>query len=388
MKKDLKYIFDKSDCLSFEEIKKYVSGQMNRDQIRRVELHLADCPMCSDEAEAYNLLSDKTKLPEIVSDINNRIDTKLSSLKTIPINSSSGKISLKRIVSIAASLVLLIGAGFIIRFYMNNSEQTTAENMSPVNKVENTDSEITKPENKETETVVPDEVSEQKIKKEDEKLKENNVVEKTPDINTVSDNKITGKNNNNDADIAVNDNSINDNITSGEEETDINENPVVSVNPVVEKKLPASVSDDVPPTENTFMTATRGGVKMKKSNKKETEKYKSMRESGIFSYNMKIYTEALKDFNNYLKYKPSDFEIRYKTGLSYYNIGKYDKAVTHFNKLIDESINPYVEDAEWYKAKSLIKLNKNEEAKKMLNKIITENGKYQNKALDLLNTLN
>ena len=386
MKKDLKYIFDKTDCLSFEEIKKYVSGQMNKDQIRRVELHLADCPMCSDEVEAYNLLSDKTKLAEIISDINNKIDTKLTSLKTIPIHSSSGKISLKRIVSIAASVVLLIGAGFIIRFYMNNSDKTTAENNLPVNKVENTDTRTTKVENKETKTVVPDEISEQKIKKEYEKLNENNVVEKTPEINIEPDNKIDGENDNN-ADITPDNNIISGNETT-EDETEISEDIAVSDNSIAEEKSLSSASNDIAPAENGFITTMRGGIKMEKSNKKETEKYKSMRESGMLSYNMKIYAEALKDFNDYLKYKPSDFEIRYKTGLSYYNLGKYDKAVSHFNKLIDESINPYVEDAEWYKAKSLMKLNKNEEAKILLNKIITENGKYQNKALDLLNTLN
>jgi len=136
------------------------------------------------------------------------------------------------------------------------------------------------------------------------------------------------------------------------------------------------------------MTTRGGKINNKKTaDTKEFEKYKSMRESGVLSYDMKIYEEALKDFSDYLKYKPTDFEIRYKYGFAYYKLKKYSKAVTQFDKLINESINPYVDHAEWYKAKSLVKLGRNTDAKVVLNKIIVKNGKYQNQALDLLNSL-
>ncbi len=388
MKKNIHNIFDKSACLTYREIENYISGDMTKDEIRRVELHIADCPMCSDEVEGYVMLKNKKNLPNIISDINDKIEAKLDSFKTLPLHSSTDKVSLKRIFSIAASVVLLIGAGFIIRFYMNSSSENMAE-MKPVEqKIKEepkTPAENQKEENINTLTV--DNISGEKNKNE----KKVSVSNKNTEIKDFhSEDKLeTDKNISVDE---VNETIVSENVGINDEEINNSETEdvVVLKSPSEnEKKSLSSISEEKSVSENLFMgTAIRGRINLsKKRDIKEIEKYKSMRESGLLSYNMKIYAEALKDFTDYLKYRPNDFEIRYKTGFSYYKLKKYDKAISQFNKLINESINPYVEDAEWYKAKSLVNLNKKEEAKKLLNKIITENGKYQNKALDLLNNL-
>lgn len=405
MTPDINNIFTQSSCLTSREIEQYVSGTLNKKDVRRVELHLAECSMCNDELDGYILLKDKKSLPKIISDINNKIDEKIFGSNLIPLNSSRKKIN-KRIFSIAASLILLVGVGFIINFYMNKSDKNLADT-SAVEKGLNEDALVNKSVQKEnivsdvkktdvskknhqitdTKTINPEVSEEQKDKnanldlvngknKEDRAVSEN-TIKQDQDVDEV----VTGE--------VVSDNQIIDDISTesiSSEEKKSENNDIVIASTAKENR---TKSDNKQPAENIAFMTTRGtNIKYKKSvNNKEIEKYKSLRESALLSYSMKIWDEALKDFNGYLKYKPNDYEIIYKSGISYYNLKNYNKAVTRFDKVIHEGINRYVENAEWYEAKSLIKLGKNPEAKILLNKIIVKDGKYQNQALDLLNSL-
>lgn len=400
MKPEINNIFNHSSCLTSREIEQYVSGTLSKKDVRKVELHLADCSMCNDELDGYILLKDKKSLPKIISDINNKIDEKIFGSNLIPLNSSRKKIN-KRIFSIAASLILLIGVGFIINFYMNKSDKNLADTPA-VEKGLNEDALVNKSVQKEnivsnktktdvskkniqitdTKTIIP-EVSEER---EDKNANLDLVNGKNKEDRAVSEKSIEQDQ---DVDEVVSDNQIIDDIStdsfSSEEKNSGNNNIVIAQIP----KENRTKSDNKQPAENIAFMTTRGtNIKYKKSvNNKEIEKYKSLRESALLSYSMKIWDEALKDFNGYLKYKPNDYEIIYKSGISYYNLKNYNKAVNRFDKVIHEGINRYVENAEWYEAKSLIKLGKNSEAKILLNKIIVKNGKYQNQALDLLNSL-
>ncbi len=416
MTPEIKHIFNHSSCLTAHEIEQYVSGTLNEKEIRRVELHLADCPMCSDEVDGYALLKDKNKLPNIISELHTLADKKISGTKIIPLQSSRKKIN-KRLFSIAASLILLLGAGFIINFYMNNTGHDLAE-IPSVNKALNEDSGKAETINKEEQDrIVTDKnIESGKIETKsvfdknsgraeiEEFNKNTDISESNINDETVEDNqKVTGENIKEEEIVTDNEmiDLINTDVSSDKKSIAIN-NQVNSKSLSKEKadsdnkssdsrsrKNKTVSSENVQPSEEISFMTTRGGKSNnnKTVDTKEFEKYKSMRESGILSFDMKIYEEALKDFSDYLKYKPNDFEIRYKSGFAYFKLKRYSKAVIQFNKLINESINPYVDDAEWYKAQSLIKLGKNTEAKIVLNKIIVKNGKYQNQALDLLNSL-
>jgi len=402
MKPEINNIFNHTICLTSSEIQKYVSGKLNEKDIRRVELHIADCPMCNDELDGYMLLKGKNNLPNIIYDINNKIDKKVFGSKLIPQDSSRKKIN-KRFFSIAASLILLLGAGFIINFYMNKSDKNLADT-SAVEKVLNEDALVNKSVQKEN--IVSNETK-------TDALKQNLQITDSESINTKiseeQENKHTKSgfvNEKNKEDIAVSENDkdneqeevfgevVRDNkniddistdkISSEEKKSENNDVVIAGIS-----KKDRIKSNNEQPSENIAFITTRGvNIKNKKSvNRKEKEKYQSLRESALLSYSMKVWDEALKDFNSYLKYKSNDYEIIYKSGISYYNLKKYNNAVNRFNKIINEGVNRYVENAEWYEAKSLIKLGKNSEAKILLNRIIVKKGKYQNQALDLLNSI-
>ena len=403
MKTEINHIFKQSSCLTQYEIERYVSGTLSENELRKVELHIADCPMCNDEIDGYSLLHDKNNLPFVIAELNERIDKKISEKKVIPLISHRKK-TIKRFISIAASLILLLGAGFVINFYINNAEKNLSENSAPGQNTEenaiivksaeekNTASDETagtKTEIQDTKTVNNDKTVESVHNQADSKILHEESAENTGDSEELSDVEQE-----NDEEIASDNEAIDktEAENSFTEETKPENKDIVIAGLEKNMKLKSkakktSVNDQ--PSGNISFTTTRGvNVKNdKKSNKKEIEKYKSLRESALLSYSMKIYDEALKDFNSYLKYKPNDYEIRYKAGISYYNLQKYDNAIFQFNKVIGEGINKYIENAEWYKAKSLLKLGKNAEAKTVLNKIIVKNGKYQNQALDLLNSL-
>ncbi len=392
---EINHIFNHSSCLTFNEIEQYVSGTLNENDKRRVELHLADCQMCSDEIDGFALLKDKNSLPDIVAGLHKQTDEIISAGKVIPLQSSRKK-NIKRLFSIAASLILLLGAGFVINFYLNNADNNLAETSAAEQNIkENTilnepEENIVKEQTVKTDGTIRKNQNEntEKISANLSEQNENNIetdkseaVEHIPESEDIKENA---------EEISYeSDNDIIDNVNTGNVSADENtaNNSATLVSGLAEDK---KVKSEEKPTENISFTTTRGADFKRKNtvNKKEIEKFKSMRESALLSYSMKIWDEALKDFNSYLKYKPNDYEIIYKSGVSYYNLKKYNKAVTQFNKVISEGINRYVENAEWYKAQSLIKLGKKSEAKIILNSIIVKNGKYQNQALDLLNSLN
>ena len=56
MKPELNKIFVKSSCLSLEEMKEYIKGNLSVKDKRRIEMHIADCEMCNDELEGLSNL--------------------------------------------------------------------------------------------------------------------------------------------------------------------------------------------------------------------------------------------------------------------------------------------------------------------------------------------
>lgn len=114
---------------------------------------------------------------------------------------------------------------------------------------------------------------------------------------------------------------------------------------------------------------------------------KFLRESmGEFSRNQ--YKTALKNYITIIQHYPDDLNAHFYGGLCYYNLGKFDKAIQSFDKCIHNAFSTFEEEAEWYKALSLIKLSKKENAKELLQIIIAKKGFYSERASKQLAELN
>lgn len=427
MNPDYNKIFIQSSCLTNSEMIEYLSGKLSEKDKRRIEIHIADCEMCNDELEGLSNMKNINDLPLIISSINNEIDLKIQEIFFNAATVSSKKFNLKRILSVAASVALLITIGFVINNLANETSDNLAQSEISINETFEKEAEIIFEEEKTVDEVIvaEDKKADPKVFKEEaeimfeeektddeiivaeekktdqkvlnEKVNENRNVsdfESEPIISTGSvENKVVDNDN-----VLINfETTLNDD-ESVDKVTEIN---MVDVSETVSKernkkesknlkdKL-ASVSDETEEDLNkTFFGLTRRNVPMARSENSpsESHNYTSIRNSGLLSYNIKSYKEATADFDNYLNYKPEDYEIVYKSGMSYYYQKKYTSSINRFNKIITGDINKYVEDAKWYKSIALINQGKEKEALKLLNQIVISNGKYQKRALDAINQL-
>jgi len=100
-------IFSSSGCPSEADLQLYLQGQLPDEEIHRIEAHLADCEMCSDELEGMALLKNPDQLPEIVKELESRMAGKqIRILRMKP----------RLLLTAAAVIVMLITTIFIFRF--------------------------------------------------------------------------------------------------------------------------------------------------------------------------------------------------------------------------------------------------------------------------------
>lgn len=101
--------------------------------------------------------------------------------------------------------------------------------------------------------------------------------------------------------------------------------------------------------------------------------------------------KALNRYLTILEQYPDDLNAHFYGGLCYLNMKKYDLALNSFERTLSiEKQAEFVafrEEAKWYKAKTLIKLGRNSEAKELLNEIIIEGQFYTQKAIKLKSSL-
>lgn len=122
------------------------------------------------------------------------------------------------------------------------------------------------------------------------------------------------------------------------------------------------------------------------SSKTETEirtvlvPYEDYLEETLEEFTRNNYKNALKNFRIIHEHYPEDLNAFFYSGLCYYNLGKFDKAMECFDKCINNSFSTFEEEAEWNKALCLLKKKKYDEAEELLVKIITRRGHYSRMA--------
>lgn len=141
----LKHIFDHSACLSAKQLKSYVSGSMVHEEAHAAEVHLLSCPLCADAVEGLQENGDpqaikamdvfpkeflKQHLGETNAEEYITAPTKPASAATqeeveTPREKKHKSIRIWRITSIAAALVIGIGALWLLRGVLKESNDAT-----------------------------------------------------------------------------------------------------------------------------------------------------------------------------------------------------------------------------------------------------------------------
>lgn len=99
------------------------------------------------------------------------------------------------------------------------------------------------------------------------------------------------------------------------------------------------------------------------------------------SFSKNQYKRALNRYLTILEQYPNDLNALFYGGLSFFNLGKYEDAYHFFSKINEVKLDAFKQEAEWYKAKSLIKLKRIPEAKEVLDTIIMQGEFYVEDAI-------
>ncbi|HVB04558.1 MAG TPA: zf-HC2 domain-containing protein [Chitinophagaceae bacterium] len=110
MDQEMSELFTPSQCLNSQELINYLSGELSDTAKRRIELHLAGCALCSDALEGLASVQPSSRIPEMVSQVNDRI---FRHLKHHP------RIRKKQQLNILLSLAVFIVLVIILVAYMS-----------------------------------------------------------------------------------------------------------------------------------------------------------------------------------------------------------------------------------------------------------------------------
>lgn len=88
-----------------------------------------------------------------------------------------------------------------------------------------------------------------------------------------------------------------------------------------------------------------------------------------------------------LSTSPSGSDLYYEKGLKQLEAGNAETAIGLFDQVLKNTAHPHYEDAQWKKAEALISLNRKDEAKSLLQTIVSKGGKYKSQAEEKLKTL-
>jgi TolA-binding protein len=415
---DKNRIFTPSGCLNQDTILLYISGKALPDDVRRIELHLSDCPLCSDAVEGLMALSPQINVEDVLQDVKNKIfNTEPVAEFNIGRSSDVAKTrSMKGLyIGIAASIALLITGYFSIRYLGMNNQKNEIVSWENNKKTENEKTAAPGQEennlkgatlNKEDSIIDnfhsvtgKSETTEGGIQKPvtiSEIVDEPDAIDQrfSGDYKTVVDNIFTvngivggtdGTKEQPSVDQSL-DKDMNEEVTKNLD--DVSGNGAVTSNTVVvgAKKSNNRNNEGDNSNKSVEVMPSRSAVDQEISSG-EKQKQRDEVNSGIESYNQGYYSEATTKFELALDGDPADQQALYYGGMAYYYSKEYDKAVQSFNKLLKNKKNPYYQAAQWQLAVIYLEKGETKLARKTLNEVIDENGPYRSNAEDEINKL-
>ncbi|MGM0479997.1 MAG: tetratricopeptide repeat protein [Bacteroidota bacterium] len=103
-------------------------------------------------------------------------------------------------------------------------------------------------------------------------------------------------------------------------------------------------------------------------------------ENSQYYFLHKQYKRALVRYLTILDHYPEDVNAHFYAGLCYYNLGQFEKALTHFHQSYSIQIGNFREEALWFEAQSFLQLNRTKTALKAFDRIKEEGGFYSDQA--------
>lgn len=349
----------------FEIFRKYYTGKMSADEKAIFEKNLENDPFAQEAYEGFLELDDDFKRISFIEKTNMNLKEKvgLETASAFPIKTALG---------IAASVVLLIGSVFVIQNSFNNKEGEIAKNEVKTTAIEQmeiieeevshtdtsqfmySDSAIDETMQPEQDGVIVEDVPAPKEERIESSAKEKTKYTPPTPVNDKKQIDYEDYYNNQDESLS--------------EEAEIVEQ---------ERSMQPNVS------------AQYNSLEYKDDNKvssAQSDKLISNYNAGIVAYNQSNYSEAIQLFNKALNERTNVNSANYYVGMSYFNLGKSNKAINSFDKVIKTS-SSFADDAQWYKALSLINKGQKEKAKTVLQDLIQSGSSFSGAAQKKLEKL-
>ncbi len=423
MKNKLVDIFAESECISEDLIIDYLEDKLTPAERHFVERHLANCELCTDAVEGLSLINDKSRIKDIVKELNDQITAQTTTRKPLPFWMNTK-------FRIAATVAIFLIAGAVFMFLNTNNKEQDAKLFS--DKYEPYQKENIHPKEAQTPAIIP----EDKVV-----INDDGKVLETPQSKgeaPIIQNKMSEENSppapkNSPAKLIAMDAEYKKDKANN---TEVNI-PLAaeSVNAVDEQKMVVVSQDrntvtaapqmqmngnsqtmNAPP--NVAYAAKKGksdkALKKEISSPKATAKYTNINEgyrsnnaspakpdvaaipdnttprlidSAMSNYDAKEFERASGWFKRILDKDAVNYNALFYAGVSFLSLNKADSAIADFDKVLDIKGGAFYQAAQWYEALAFIKLNKKSKVKKLLKAIVAEGGSYQSKADDMLKEL-
>ncbi|MBN2682172.1 MAG: zf-HC2 domain-containing protein [Bacteroidales bacterium] len=414
MNKKQHIIFSKGECPPTEAFYSYLEGKLSAEEIRKFELHLADCEMCSDMLEGIELVGSRAMAETQINKINTKIrkNSQNRESKIIRID--------RRMRYLAAAVVIVLAASyFVLDNNIRNKEQKLVSKNEESAKNQEIAQELTKTEEEKNEDSMKNNnqtFSEKAplggadiIKKTGESEKKNiaetsrtlvdyDAVDAISDTKVLIENETELKEQEEREISGARGGNVSANVKSEDMETPVYTIVVADEQQKDVPKTAIEESDDGF-TAGLFAKREDRGSKRKESAKKPGSNTRNVRlsggeqadknevelESGKGDYEP-LDQKALQEEKNNLGNISQEVEP-FNLALSYLSNGETSKAEEIFMKIAENKENPYCIKAKWHLANIYIDAGENQKAEKLLMEIIENKGQLKTEAEELLESL-
>lgn len=377
-------LLEASGCISRDAMIRYISNTLEEQEKRIIELHLADCLLCSEAADGLEkAMQSGIQIPAVLLTMDQEFHKK-GEIKTI-----KPKPHIAWYISAAATIAVFIASYFIFSISTNKEDiAINPEEKAPAHK------SYDKQPDQQPETT-KDAVFQEQIIQDITSGEKTITVTKNPggadDGKNDSEKIIGGLDNTIDytgSGIVTSPYfSVKDSATISSE-SEIITDEVLSI--VSGKALSEEDMDDMRYKENKSLE--------KPNKKKEQQKSEApvatasgnqtSREQSVISYyTTGDYTSCMLLTKALIAENAKNYTAVYYCAMSLYQQEKYDEAIKYFEMLKSKKDNPFYELGLWYKADIYLITNKKQQARITLEEIVNFGGSFKDKAAQKLKDL-
>lgn len=403
---NIKRIFAPSGCLEKDTLLDYLAGKTDAQQTRAIEMHLADCPLCSDAAEGLSLMDSPAHIDTLLQEIKPgalRYQQNEFVLPAVHAQPRTKNLQKRIVIGIAASLALLVASYFSISYLgMSDMKKDIISYEDPAKAEESPEMSAPAEEAKTDEVVAHDGI----LGKSKEGAGESGYYYKDQSEQTVATGKVSPDDSKNlqkgpiESDYSGDLESLfaNDGDTEDErvvdkvaelDDTDRNgwvaeEKAVDGVTTISGESVSRSAKKESGKNDN--QPAVAGDVMQNAVGGQQEQPQREIN-NGLEAYKQGDYIDASLQFDQALKSDPDQPQALYYNGMSFYYLHQYNDALKQFQKVLKDKKSQYYEASQWQIAIIYIESGDVRQARKTLNDIIDGNGTYRHPAEEAIKNL-